>query len=77
MLQLARKAAREHGASIEEDPARGKGSHRLFHVRDRETGDHLASFTLTGHQRELSWMVLRSIETQLASIFGEKWMEEK
>lgn len=77
VLQLARRAARDCDASIEEDPTRDKGSHRLFHVRHRGTGDRLASFTLTGHNRELSWGVLRSIETQLAPMLGEKWMEEK
>lgn len=77
VLRLARRAARDIGAVIEEDPRRGKGSHRRFVVRRRREGRELGEFTLTGHNREISWTVLNDIETRLTPLFGEKWTEER
>ncbi len=76
VLQLARKAARSAGVTIEEIPGRGKGSHRIFAVFD-STGAELARFGITGRNKDLSWTVLKNVETDLADIFGEKWLEER
>lgn len=57
-------------------PRRGKGSHQLYRIED-ETGAEVGRFGITGHNRELSWTVLRSIEDALAPLFGQAWMEEK
>lgn len=76
VLKLARSAARGQRLTVEEIPGRGKGSHRIFVVQDRE-GAEVGRFAVTGHSRELSWTVLRSIEDALARLFGEKWMEER
>ncbi|MCA1188737.1 MULTISPECIES: hypothetical protein [unclassified Saccharopolyspora] len=59
-----------------ESPQRGKGSHRLFLLCDEDDRE-LVRFVLPGHQREVSWTVLRSIEGRLAPLLGEKWMEER
>lgn len=76
VLQLARRAARKAGLSIEEIPGRGKGSHRFYAVYDAE-GSEVARFGLTGHHKEISWRVLNSVETELSPVFGERWMEER
>lgn len=55
---------------------RGKGSHQLYAVVD-EHGTHLDRFVVPQHPRELSWLVLRSIEDGLAPLFGARWMEER
>lgn len=75
-LQLVRKVARKRGLRVELLPRRGKGSHRIYALRDVE-GRELARFGLTEHPRELSWTVLRNLEDGLAHLLGEKWMEEK
>ena len=59
-----------------EEPGRGKGSHRHYIVRDAN-GNEVARFVVTGHARELSWTVLRSVEDGLAHLFGSRWMEDK
>jgi len=76
LLQLAKRAARKGCLSIEQIPGRGKGSHEVYVVLDPR-GVEVGRFTITGHSRELSWTVLRSIEESLAHLFGEKWMEER
>jgi hypothetical protein len=76
VLQLARRAARAHDLTVEELPGRGKGSHHIYRLRD-EHGTEVGRFAVTGHNRELSWTVLRSIESALSSLLGEKWLEEK
>ena len=76
VLQLARRASRAHNLTVEEVSGRGKGSHQIYRVRD-EHGIEVGRFAITGHNRELSWTVLRSIEEALASLLGDKWLEEK
>jgi hypothetical protein len=76
VLALVRKHARQHGLSVKEEPGRGKGSHRLYVVVDADMVE-VGRFSLTGHSRELSWTVLRSVEEALAPLFGDKWMEER
>lgn len=55
---------------------RGKGSHQLYALLDQD-GAHHGQFIVPQHPRELSWVVLRSIEASLAHLFGEKWMEDR
>ena len=55
---------------------RGKGSHQLYAVVD-EHGAQLARFVIPQHPRELSWLVLCSVESGLAHLFGPQWMEER
>ncbi|GAA3363989.1 hypothetical protein [Saccharopolyspora gregorii] len=76
VLSLARRAARGAKATIKEIPGRGKGSHRIFAVYDRD-GAEVARFGLTGHNKEISWHVLTHVETGLAPVFGEKWLEDR
>lgn len=74
-VQAVRRAARRDGLTVVEVSGRGKGSHQLFALLD-EKGVHVGQFTVPQHPRELSWVVLRSIEAGLAHLFGEKWMEK-
>jgi hypothetical protein len=54
---------------------RGKGSHAVFAILDRDDNE-VARFGLTGHgDREMSWTMMRQIESGLAHLFGEGWME--
>ena len=76
VLTLARKAARSRELTVAEVPGRGKGSHRIFVVLDGD-GTQVGRFAVTGHNRELSWTVLRSVEDALSHLFGEKWLEEQ
>ncbi|AOS63059.1 hypothetical protein TL08_11225 [Actinoalloteichus hymeniacidonis] len=76
VLSLIRRSARDAGLTIEQIPGRGKGSHQIFVVRN-DCGTQVGRFAITGHGRELSWTVLRSIEQALAPLFGAQWMEEK
>lgn len=74
MLSLIGKRTREADLTLTELQGRGKGSHRIFIITDAD--DHeVARFGLTGHDRELSWTVLRQIEDGLAHLFGERWTE--
>ena len=57
-------------------PGRRKGSHRLYAVVDQH-GTHLDRFVVPQHPRELSWLVLRSIESGLAHLSGASWMEDR
>ena len=41
------------------------------------SGREVKRFGVTGHQRELSWTMMRQIEDGLADLFGEKWAEER
>lgn len=74
-LQLVRRTARRNGHNLV-DTGRGKGSHQVYEVQDAD-GKRVGQFTLTNHPRDLSWPVLRSIETALTPLFGEKWMEKR
>jgi hypothetical protein len=74
VLSLIRRRAREHDLTVRELPGRGKGSHRLFAVEDRD-GNEVARYGLTGHARDLSWTLLREVEDGLAHLFGEGWMD--
>jgi hypothetical protein len=76
LLTLVRRQARRHGCVVEEMSGRGKGSHRLYVVLDRNDLE-VGRFAVPDHRRELSWTVLRSIEAALVHEFGERWMEEK
>ena len=76
VLRLVRRAAHRCGLQLEEKPGRGKGSHRIFVVLDAD-GAELARFAITGHNREVSWTVLRTIEKALEHLFGAKWMEDR
>ncbi|WP_028663261.1 hypothetical protein [Saccharomonospora halophila] len=76
LLAITRRRARKLGYVVEQVNGRGKGSHLLYVVRD-EHGDEVARFALTGHARELSWTVMRSIEDSLAHLLGEHWLEEQ
>ena len=57
-------------------PGRGKGSHQLYAIVDQD-GSHLDRFVVPHHARELSWLVLRSIESNLTHLFGTSWMEKR
>jgi hypothetical protein len=74
VLSLIRKRAREHNLTVHELPGRGKGSHRMFAVQDRD-GREVARFGLTSHARDLSWTLLRELDDGLAHWFGEGWMD--
>lgn len=76
VLRLVRKHARRHSLEVREEPGRGKGSHHRYVVVDADMLE-VGRFALTGHSRELSWTVLRSVEEALAPVFGDKWMEEQ
>lgn len=76
LLIRVRRQARRHGYVVTEEAGRGKGSHRLHIVRDVD-GEEVGRFAVTGHARELSWTVLRSIEDALVHLFGDRWMEDK
>lgn len=76
LLVVVRRHARRHGFVVADEPGRGKGSHRIYVVRDAD-GNEVGRFAVTGHARELSWPVLRSIESALAHLFGNRWMEDK
>ncbi|MFP5021988.1 hypothetical protein [Pseudonocardia phyllosphaerae] len=73
-MQIVRRVARKRGYSVAEESGRGKGSHRHHVVLDG-SGAVVGRFVLTDHPRELSWVVLRNVENDLAPLFGEKWME--
>jgi hypothetical protein len=74
MLSLIRRKARQSGLAVEELPGRGKGSHHVFSITD-STGKEVARFSLTGHNRDLSWTVMRQIEDGLAHLWGGRWTE--
>lgn len=74
-LQVVRRAARRHDLTVTEVTGRGKGSHQLYALVDAK-GTRVARFTIPQHPRELSWVVLRSIETGLTPLLGDKWMEK-
>lgn len=78
-VQLARKVAREKGYTVNELPGRGKGSHRIFEVRDKNTGTTVGRFSITDHgSKDVSWKVLKEVESALAELFEDKtWMEKK
>lgn len=76
VLSLIRRLARQHGLTVTELPARGKGSHRIYALTD-SSGAEKARFGLTGHPRDLSWTVLGQIEEGLAHLFGKKWTEKR
>lgn len=76
VLSLVRRVARPHGLSVVELPGRGKGSHRLYSLVESD-GAEVARFGLTDHPKDLSWPLLRRIETGLAPWLGEKWMENR
>lgn len=75
-LQLVRRVARAHGLTVIELSGRGKVPHRIFALVD-SAGVEVARFGLTDHPRELSWTVLRHLESGLTHLFGEKWMEDR
>lgn len=75
-MSLVRSYCRRHGLTLVEMRDRGKGSHRGYAVRD-ETGAEVARLTVTDHPGDLSWAVLRDIETKLAHLFGPKWTEKR
>jgi hypothetical protein len=76
VLRMARRAAHRCGLQVEEKPGRGKGSHRIFVVLDAD-GAELARFAITGHSREVSWTVLRTIEKALEPLYGAQWVEDR
>ncbi|MGH3679934.1 MAG: hypothetical protein ACRDT2_06720 [Natronosporangium sp.] len=75
-LSLARRAARRNDLTVTELPGRGKGSHRMYAVLDL-AGKEVARFGLTHHSADTSWTVLRQLESQLAPLFGDRWMEKR
>lgn len=75
-LKLVRIAARAHGLTVTEIPGAGKGSHVVYALI-RADGSQVARFGLTGHNRELSWTVLRQLEAGLAFLFGDGWLERR
>lgn len=75
LLVVVRRHARRHACRVVEMPGRGKGSHRLHAVVG--VAGEVGRFAVPEHPRELSWMVLRSVETALAPAFGERWLEER
>ncbi|QRK93883.1 hypothetical protein JQX30_29095 [Saccharopolyspora erythraea] len=76
VLSRVRKAARAKELTVEQHNSLGKGSHQIYVIRDSE-GDEVGRFGITGHNREVSWTVMRSIEDSLKHLFGDSWMEEK
>ena len=76
VVALVRSLCRRHGLTLDELRGRGKGSHRVYAVRDA-AGEEVARMTITDHPGELSWAVLRDIEQKLAHLFGEKWTEKR
>lgn len=61
--------------TFDELAGRGKGSHRIYLVRDK-AGQEVGRVTLTDHAGDLSWAVLRDVEKQLTHLFGDKWTEK-
>jgi hypothetical protein len=72
---LVRRLSRARGLSVRELPGRGKGSHRLFAIDAR--GAEVARFGVTGHARDLSWIVMTHIQDGLAHVLGDKWTENR
>lgn len=75
-LALVRKLARRHGLSVVEMVGRGKGSHRIHLIVD-SGGTEVERITVTDHPGDLSWTVLRDIETKLTHLFGARWTEKR
>jgi hypothetical protein len=75
-LALIRRHARASGFTLRELPGRGKGSHRMFALED-SSGLELARFGMTSHPRDLSRKLLTDLQTALAPLFGDKWMEHR
>lgn len=75
MLSLIRRKAGQHGQRVEQLPGRGKGSHSFYVIIENSSDQEVARFSLTGHNRELSWTVMRHIEDGLAHLWGERWTE--
>ncbi|WP_304453266.1 hypothetical protein [Nocardiopsis sp. YSL2] len=75
VLALARRHARKQGLRIEEMKGRGKGSHQVYVILDAD-GERVGRFLLTNHSRDLTQGVLQDVESGLAHLFGEKWMEK-
>jgi predicted RNA binding protein YcfA (HicA-like mRNA interferase family) len=76
VMALVRSMCRRHDVTLDELRDRGKGSHRVYAVRDG-TGQEVARVTITDHPGDLSWAVLRDIENKLAHLFGPKWTEKR
>ena len=76
VMALVRSPARLHDLSAVEYAGRGKGSHRVFLVLDRD-GVERARITVTDHPGDLSWAVLRDIEQKLTPLFGPRWTEKR
>lgn len=76
--QLAKKAARKNGYKVEYLPGRGKGSHHIYAVLDAD-GNEVGRFGLTDHgSKDVSWKVLREVESALAGLFEDtRWMEKR
>lgn len=60
---------------LQEFVGRGKGSHRVYLVLDAQ-GSEVGRIALTDHPGDLSWAVLRDVESKLAHLFGERWTEK-
>jgi hypothetical protein len=77
VISLIRRLARDHHLVVVELAGRGKGSHRLYAIRD-SAGTELARFGMTSHgSRDMSRTVLTAIEDGLAPLLGEKWTEKR
>jgi hypothetical protein len=48
----------------------------MFALED-SSGLELARFGMTSHPRDLSWKLFTDLETALAPLFGDKWMEHR
>jgi hypothetical protein len=75
LVALVRRLSRARGLSVRELPGRGKGSHRLFAIDAR--GTEVARFGVTGHARDLSWIVMTHTEDGLAHGAGRQVDENR
>ncbi|MFB8229582.1 hypothetical protein [Cellulosimicrobium sp. NPDC055967] len=75
VLKAARKHAKSLGCTVEQLPKRGKGSHTIWVVLDKE-GTEVGRIGLTGHAGQMSQTVTRSNEDALEPLFGKGWLDK-
>jgi hypothetical protein len=79
---MLRKAARKVSTAWTVEPitgprgrARGKGSHVMWGVFDRD-GNELARGSVTTHPGDMSWTVTRNFEADFEDLLGKGWMDQ-
>lgn len=75
VLEAIRKNARKHGYTVTRLPKRGKGSHTIWVVLDKDNRQ-IGRVGLTGHAGQMSQTVTRSNEKALEGIFGKGWLDK-